>query len=278
MTDTTRSSNAALIKRLYAEVYNVHRLDRMPEFYAKDVLNHGGQGEVGADALRNRVGMMFTAFPDAVAEVEHIVAQNDRVLVFLRWTGHLTGSEEEMTLHTANLYRVRDGEIAEHWSVVDQSGLTRFGMPAADQTQPAGKPDWAATETEQANMRLVLKVWDELMQQHLLDRADEYYRQDYIQHNAFAAQSGGGLKGMKDFFAGLFALAPDLTGEITQIIAQDDLVGVFCVWRGHEQSSGRELLLHTADLLRVQDGLIAEHWDVMDYAAVADFGVAPQNG
>ncbi|MEV5974969.1 ester cyclase family protein [Streptomyces sp. NPDC051921] len=273
MTETTTTESARLIQRLYAEVYNAHRLDRMPEFYAPDILNHGGQGEVGVDSLRARVGMMFTAFSDAVAEIEHIVAQHDRVLVFLHWTGHLSGADDELSLRTANLYRVADGKIAEHWSVVDQSGLTRFGMPAGDQTQPVGKPDWNASPTEEANMRLVLTVWEELMREHRLDRADRYYRQDYIQHNPFAAESGAGLSGMKDFFAGLFAVAPDLTGEITQMVAQDDRVAVFCVWQGHEAATGREVKLHTADLLRIQDGLIAEHWDVMDYAAVAQFGV-----
>ncbi|AXL91878.1 hypothetical protein C4J65_28980 [Streptomyces sp. CB09001] len=275
MTETKRSESARHIERLYAEVYNANRLDRMPEFYAPDILNHGGEGEVGVDALRNRVGAMFIAFSDAQVRIEHMVAQNDRVMVFLHWTGHLSGSDQELSLRTANLYRVTNGQIAEHWSVVDQSGLTRFGLPAGDQTQPAGKPDPNAGETEQANTRTVLTVWEEIMQQHRLERADDFYRQDYIQHNPFAAQSGTGLQGMKDFFAGLFALAPDLTGEITQVVAEGDRVAVFCLWRGHEASSGREVRLHTADLLRLQDGLIAEHWDVMDYSAVAQFGVTP---
>jgi hypothetical protein len=45
MSDTTRSKSAQHIERLYTEVHNAHCLDRMPEFCAPDILDHGGEGE-----------------------------------------------------------------------------------------------------------------------------------------------------------------------------------------------------------------------------------------
>ena len=274
--DRTGSSSGeteAVIRRLYAEVHNTHDLDRAPEFFAPDFVNHGPVDEVGIEPLQQRIGVMFTAFPDAEATLDHVVVQNDRAMVFLSWRGHLAGTGDSLMLSTANLYRVRDGLVVEHGSVIDQSGLTRFGMPAAEQRQVTDDPDWKCSAAEAANLRLVLTVWDEIMVQHKLERADDYYRQDYVQHNRFAAASGAGLAGMKEFFAGLFTIAPDLKGTITQIVVQDDLVGLFVVWTGTEAATGSAVKLDTADLLRVENGRIAEHWDVFDYSAVARFGV-----
>ncbi|MFB6891034.1 ester cyclase [Kitasatospora sp. NPDC056327] len=272
MTDTP----GRRIRRLFEEVYNKHDFDRADEFFAPDYVNHQVGAAPGVEGLRTWATMMLTMVPDLACAVEQLVEQNDRVLVHVRWQGTIGGTDRPLDQLTANLYRLHEGRITEHWSVFDYSALAALGLTPPDQTaQATGTPDWDAGPTQQENMRLVRTVWDEVMHQHRLDRADAHYRADYIQHNAFAASSGEGLAGMKTFFAGLFALAPDLVGDLTQMIAQDDLVAVFCVWHGHEAATGAEVRLHTSDLLRIQDGLIAEHWDVMDYAAVARFGVPP---
>lgn len=266
-----------IIERLFREVYNGQAFDQAAEFFAADYVNHQPGAAPGVAGLRQWASTMLTMFPDLTGTIEHMVTQNDRAMVFVRWRGHLAATGKELDSQTANLYRVRDGRIAEHWSVFDYSALVPFGITPPDQTQPGSAPDFAASPAEQENLRLVMNVWEELMQKHNLDYADAHYRPDYIQHNRFAAESGDGLPGMKRFFAGLFAVAPDLTGTIEHILVHDDFVALFSVWRGREAASGRELRLHTADLLRIEERQIAEHWDVFDYSAVAQFGIQPPN-
>lgn len=269
------AATASLVERLFAEVYNGHAFDQVEQFFADDYVNHQPGAAPGTSGLRQWASTMLAMFPDLSCTIEHTVVQNDRAMVFVAWHGHLAATGKELNSQTANLYRVRDGRIAEHWSVFDYGPLLSFGITPPDQEQPGSQPDWRASPAEQENLRLVTRVWEELMQKHNLDYADEHYRADYIQHNRFAAQSGGGLAGMKQFFAGLFAAAPDLAGTIDHILVQDDFVALFSKWRGREATTGRELRLHTADLLRIQDGRIAEHWDVFDYSAVAQFGITP---
>ncbi|MEU7588345.1 ester cyclase family protein [Micromonospora sp. NPDC049230] len=268
-------TTAALVERLFREVYNGQAFDLAEQLFADDYVNHQPGAAPGISGLRQWASTMLTMFPDLTGTIEHMVVQNDRAMVFVAWHGHMAGTGKELNSQTANLYRVRDGRIAEHWSVFDYSALVPFGITPPDQEQPASEPDWTASPAEQENLRLVLRVWEEVMQKQNLEYADEHYRADYIQHNRFAAQSGGGLAGMKQFFAGLFVAAPDLTGTIDHILVQDDFVALFSRWRGREATSGRELKLHTADLLRIEDGRIAEHWDVFDYSAVSQFGIIP---
>src|SRR5215468_7526904 len=92
-----------------------------------------------------------------------------------------------------------------------------------------------------------------------IDAAPRFMRPDYIQHNP---QVPTGLKGFMDTFRARFALPlpPDYKRELLNVIGEKDMVVIYTrqTWTGkdgqHHQALG-------FDMFRVQDGLIAEHWD-----------------
>jgi predicted SnoaL-like aldol condensation-catalyzing enzyme len=92
-----------------------------------------------------------------------------------------------------------------------------------------------------------------------VDAAPRFLRPDYIQHNP---QVPTGLKGFMDAFRARFAqpLPPDYKRELLNVISEKDMVVIYVrqTWTGkdgqHHQALG-------FDMFRVQDGLIAEHWD-----------------
>jgi len=72
----------------------------------------------------------FKTFPDIQAKIEHIVAENDLVVVFLNFTGTHKGefqgmppTNKKINIRSADLYRIENEKIAEHWDVVDQLNL-----------------------------------------------------------------------------------------------------------------------------------------------------------
>ena len=74
----------------------------------------------------------FLAFPDIHVAIEHILAENHVVLVFLNWTGTHKGEFQGMpttnkpiSMRTADLFRIDDtnSTIVEHWPVVDSLNL-----------------------------------------------------------------------------------------------------------------------------------------------------------
>jgi predicted ester cyclase len=72
----------------------------------------------------------FKAFPDLQTKIEHIVAENDLVLVFLNFTGTHKGefrgmppTNKKVNIRSADLYRIENEKIVEHWDVVDQLNL-----------------------------------------------------------------------------------------------------------------------------------------------------------
>lgn len=130
------------------------------------------------------------------------------------------------------------------------------------------------SQTE-ASKALVLEFFDVVLLGADLPRAGEYLRKDYIQHNP---QIPGGLDGFVTYFTGvnkqLEQLNATITGEIEHVIAEGDKVMVVVAY----QIKGPITVnFRAADLFRVQDGMIAEHWDVRQGETLRDHQILMQN-
>jgi predicted SnoaL-like aldol condensation-catalyzing enzyme len=120
----------------------------------------------------------------------------------------------------------------------------------------------------EANKALVLEFYERVLIGGDIDAADEYMRPDYIQHNP---KVPGGLDGFKTYFKKLGErqkqLRADAHQEISHVVAEADFVVVF----GSNELRGLIRLTYKyADLYRIQDGRIAEHWDVLQGASLLD--------
>jgi predicted ester cyclase len=114
------STNKALVQSFVEEVFNKHDLSSIEKYLA-------GQGSEG---FKQFLSEFFTAFPDIHANIEHVVAENDLVVVFLNFTGTHKGeyherppTNKQVTTRSADLYRIENEKIVEHWDVVDQLNL-----------------------------------------------------------------------------------------------------------------------------------------------------------
>ena len=119
------------------------------------------------------------------------------------------------------------------------------------------------------NRRIVETFVNDVFVNHDLSHLDSYMRDDYIQHNPDVPQ---GKKGFIDFFKQTFKAIPDFKYTLKKIVAESDLVMIYCTtsgthtggeWLG-KQATGNKLDFNVVDIFRIQDGMIAEHWDVAD--------------
>jgi predicted SnoaL-like aldol condensation-catalyzing enzyme len=67
------------------------------------------------------LGGFFQRFPDSRTTIDHILAEDDKVMVMI--TGNATDNQtgKRVTMKAADSYRIENGTIAEHWDVVDRS-------------------------------------------------------------------------------------------------------------------------------------------------------------
>ena len=107
--------------------------------------------------------------------------------------------------------------------------------------------------TQEKNKALVLEAFDTLFNKRDYATAEKYWSPDYIQHSAHIEPGRDGL-------FNLIRSAPDtLRYEHQLIVAEGDYV----IIHGRFSGNGRPVAWIAADILRIENGLLAEHWDVL---------------
>ena len=115
------------------------------------------------------------------------------------------------------------------------------------------------TETEQRHKALVLEAFDTLFNKRDYAAAQRFWSADYSQHSAHIPPGREGL------FELVKASPPDMRYENAVITTNGDYVmlhGRFC-------NVGQPADWIVADIVRIQDGVLAEHWDVIQDEATA---------
>ncbi len=113
---------------------------------------------------------------------------------------------------------------------------------------------------EEKNKALVLKAFDTLFNKRDYTAAARYWSPDYIQHSAHIAPGREGL------FTLIKSIPPTLKYEPGMIVAEGDLVIV----HGRFSSFGAPANWIAADIVRIQNGILAEHWDVIQDEATEE--------
>lgn len=121
----------------------------------------------------------------------------------------------------------------------------------------------------EANRALVRRFFATVFNAGDLDAADDLVREDYLQHNPLVPP---GRDGVKAFVSELRRAFPDLRLEIADLVAEGDRVVTRIVGRGTHSGAeflgqpprGRSVVANSIDIFRIEGGLLAEHWDVLD--------------
>jgi predicted SnoaL-like aldol condensation-catalyzing enzyme len=103
------------------------------------------------------------------------------------------------------------------------------------------------------NKALVLKAFDTLFNRRDYEAAAGFWSDEYIQHSAHI------LPGRDGLFDLVRSSPADLHYEHQLILAEGDYVIVF----GRFTGNGRPAAWVAADVVRIEDGRLAEHWDVL---------------
>jgi len=106
---------------------------------------------------------------------------------------------------------------------------------------------------ESRNKALVLKAFDTLFNKRDYSVAEKFWSPQYIQHSAHIAPGRDGL------FNLVKSLPSTLRYEHSLIMAE----GEFVIVHGRFSNFGLPVNWIAADILRIKDGILLEHWDVI---------------
>ena len=109
------------------------------------------------------------------------------------------------------------------------------------------------------NKRLVLEAFDTLFNKRDYDAAGRFWSADYIQHSAHIPSGRNGLFDLTASLPGTLRYEPGL------VVAEGDYVILHGRFSGH----GLPRSWIVADIVLVNNGLLVEHWDVIQDEATA---------
>src|SRR5882724_5931072 len=106
---------------------------------------------------------------------------------------------------------------------------------------------------QQTNKALVLEAFDTLFNKRDYTAAERYWSPHYVQHSAHIEPGRDGL------FNLIKSMPPTLKYEPGVIVAEGDQVIV----HGRFSGFGAPMNWIAADIVRIMDGILVEHWDVI---------------
>ena len=94
------------------DVFNDHNPSAIEKYFDRE------NPLIGSEGFKQSLSAQFNAFPDIQTKIEHIVAENDLVVVFLSFTGTHKGEFRGMpptnkkgSIRSADLYRIENKKL-----------------------------------------------------------------------------------------------------------------------------------------------------------------------
>ena len=180
--------------------------------------------------------------------------------VFLMWANFVIDPKEPAKIfkfNTLDLFRIADGKIVEHWDGARKAVETDFG--AKSKGGGVYKHSTNLSAREQETRRLGVVEFKDILQYGHTDLAMKVMAPGYMQHNP-------NVPGGRDNFIKNFSSREriPLADAWRQPPTLELISGNFYLKfdERFEGPDGRQTAYYRFDMVRVDDGLIQEHWDV----------------
>lgn len=128
------ADNKTVVRRIYDEIFSQGNLALADEVFDESAVTHSpDRGAVpGVEAVKRGMLMLREGFPDLQFTIDDLIADEDRVAVRFTAVGTHGGTfagapptQQRITLQGMDIFRLRDGKVAERWTAHDLLGLRR---------------------------------------------------------------------------------------------------------------------------------------------------------
>jgi predicted SnoaL-like aldol condensation-catalyzing enzyme/predicted ester cyclase len=221
---TTPSENKVLVLKAFGTLFNKRDYEAAARFWSPDYIQHSAHIAPGREGLFNLV-------KSAPAEMryENVVAVADAEYVLLH--GRFTGSGRPRAWIAADIVRVANGVLVEHWDVLQdeatreesKSGLPMFG----DRFPAAGAAAAQSQLTVDVAERIVGPLYDALNQPQKKDVAALLAQACHADYKSYSTNEEWHTRDqLADVIKQLGASIPDLSWSIKDIWTSGDRIVV----------------------------------------------------
>ena len=280
MTDQERR-NLAFVLDWWREVIQGGHLDLSSKYQADDYIQHNPNVPTGRAAFvtffQNVVGVKPANPIPATLDPAPVLSGAKGDFVFLVFEQESPDPRDATKTYHHNSFevlRLANGKVQEHWDSFKRMAAPPGAPKPAPFEQPASQMARGNSGTlsadEQRNLALATSEMKDMLQYGHLELADTLMDPGYIQHNPNVPQ---GRDGFKQFMSRTPGRTPrEIKPEWVSAPSLTLVSGpyVLMMWDRKDKDPNdpaREYVWNHFDVIRVENGLIKEHWDEAVVAA-----------
>jgi hypothetical protein len=266
------------------------KLDRV---LAPNFQSYGREGLHSRTGLKRYYAALHRALSDLSFQVHEnvgVLVEDDLVALRTIVTGTHTGdylgvapTEQPIQTSLSHVLRMRDDQITEHWPVMDTYRILAkigaipgvgasfhelLGVPAAQDGifverlgTPFDAPRTGRIISRDESRAIGRRLYEGAITTGIAADVDAL-AETYLQNTGWTPDGS-------EMFGHAWAIGrgamPDGRAVQTHVVAENDRVASISLWDGTITESGSAVDFTSADFLRIEDGLAAEHWDTVDY-------------
>jgi len=265
----------------WREVIENGHMDLTTKYQAEDYIQHNPNVPTGRAAFvnffQNVVGVKEKNPIAPTLQRAPVVtgAKGDFVfLIFESESKHPTDPAQTYHSNSFEILRIENGKVQEHWD-----SAKRMQLPAGAPKQPAfeqpkSHPErgnmGTMTAEEKKNLEIGVMELKDMLQYGHLELADKVMDPGYIQHNPNVPQ---GRDGFKQYMARTPGRTPqEIKPEWVRppsitLVSGPYVVFMFDRTDKDPNDPSKEYVWNHFDVIRIENGLIKEHWDEAVMAA-----------
>jgi predicted SnoaL-like aldol condensation-catalyzing enzyme len=248
-------ANIANVVAFYEAAINEKNFDRARAYIGDDYIQHNPTAADGTEGLRAFIDFLNETAPESRSTIEAAYADGDYVILHVR-SDRPAGTPGRAIV---DIFRLdANGEVVEHWDIIQP-------IPSPDEamndntmfykdTPP--RPAALTPAEEQENLRIAIDFYERALNEKHWPSVEELIGPVYIQHNLRAVDGPQGLKAHIDMIRADF---PENRGDLQRAYVDGDRV----ILHMHTRRTPDQLGMAVADMFRVENGKVVEHWDVV---------------
>jgi predicted SnoaL-like aldol condensation-catalyzing enzyme len=273
--------NLDLVMTWWREALESAHVELAPKYQAENYIQHNPNVSTGRDAFVKFFGARpaVNPIPAKLVNPPVVVGAKGDFVWLIRETEAKDPRNPANTYHfnTFDVLRLENGKIQEHWDSAQrtpQSAVVIYGVsPKAPMEWNTGK----LSAEEKKTLALATEELKDMLQYGHLELADKTMDPGYIQHNPRVPQ---GRDGFKQFMGRVPGRTPE---EIKPEWKNPPVLTLingpysFMMWDRKSKDPAdptKEYVWNHFDVVRVENGLIKEHWD--EAVLVADSPITPR--
>jgi predicted ester cyclase len=299
---TPSAQRADELAREFFDAVNANDEILIDKTLARNALSYDRNGTRSRTGVKRYYADLRRSFSDLRFDVHEnigVLVEGDLVALRTVITGVHRGeyagvapTGQPIQTSASHIFRVREGQLVEHWQVLDSYRILVAigaipGVANVFQREVLGvaeSPDGLfqerlGTEFETSDARPISNDESRVIVRRLYDGiiATGDANQAAMIADGYVQNSGWAPDGREVAVSTLVisrSAMPDGRALQAHMVAEQNRVASMSVWDGTLAGSGDRVDFMTLDFFRIEDGLIAEHWESVDWVrAYQSFGL-----